>query len=243
METRYFRTYDAGKCVEVIGSLWQMGRELAGNLPAALPEISEYRYGTRSDLERGALCPSLIRDLFIGNVKRGSVRKAPGKNALFYRYGFDIAGRLLLVESLWDGKCFKTEYLQQQGDRRIGVTLDPTGKLMAVSLEQFVDGRLSEYTYLREDYLTAEQYQYDAGGLFRGLWQDYTPVAEEARRFVHGKDHFLRTIELTFLRENGYLASYTEMEYTEDGQAKAANNGNPYLVRVRRKANLGTARD
>ena len=60
---------------------------------------------------------------------------------------------------------------------------------------------------------------------------------------MHGKDHFLRTIELTFLRENGYLTAYTEMEYTEDGQAKAANNGNPYLVRVRRKANLGTARD
>ena len=55
MENRYFQPYDAGKCVEVIGSLWQMGRDLAGDLPAALPEISEYRYGTRSDLERGAL--------------------------------------------------------------------------------------------------------------------------------------------------------------------------------------------
>ena len=235
MDAYTFHHLNAKECQNTIHHLHKIGTELPKDILSSLPEVSEYRYGTRSDLERGALCPSLIRDLFIGNVKRGSVRKAPGKNALFYRYGFDIAGQLVLVESLWNGKCFETEYLQQQGDRRIGVTLDPAGKLMAVSLEQFADSRLSEYTYLRENYLTAEQYQYDAEGLFRGLWQDYTPVAEEARRFVHGKDHFLRTIELTFLRENGYLTAYTEMEYTADGQAKAANNGNPYLVRVKRR--------
>lgn len=82
----------------------------------------QYAVGT-TNMQRGALCPSKIFDVVVGNVKRGRLVKNINKKQPSYSYFFDGEGRLLKAEQVRaKDSDYLVEYILYKNDCEIGIT-------------------------------------------------------------------------------------------------------------------------
>lgn len=161
----------------------------------------------KGNMHRGVYCPSPVLDLFVGGLSRGCIlQKASKSSKITHKYGFDEQGHLLYVESMLLGGC--TEYILRENDLILGITVDCTGNLSALSEETYLGGRLQRYTYAEiaadeeqtDCYqMYSEEYFYDNLGLNSCLRTEYIPMFHDIRK----------RISCTFERQAGYLHSYT----------------------------------
>lgn len=168
-------------------------------------KIAEIQYARGCLLpHRGYFCPSLIQDIVIGNARRGRLIRHPRKASIpEYTYGFDLAGKLICVETE-----FNFEWIFYEANRRqVGLTFfKRNASIDDVSVCQYDDqGRLLSYLYGYSYTLNgtpmairSEQYQYDADQMNVTI-SDY---------FQSGKNFMAKQRGYCFTLENGVLKSY-----------------------------------
>ena len=171
-------------------------------------KIAEIQYARGCLLpHRGYFCPSLIQDIVIGNARRGRLIRHPRKESIpEYTYGFDLAGKLICVETE-----FNFEWIFYEANRRqVGLTFfKRNASIDEVSVCQYDDqGRLLSYLYGYSYTLNgtpmgirSEQYQYDADQMNVTI-SDY---------FQSGKNFMAKQRGYCFTLENGVLKSYRSL--------------------------------
>lgn len=158
-----FRTcYSKGKM------LLKEGLEFAAN---RMPEEYQQRQPFRVELvanarylHRGFYCPSLVRDYFLGNARRGRIIKRPTNRTVYsHKYTFGQDGKLQIVESVLPrNKGSKYEYLVYEENTVFGFAFDSYGALVGLSEENYINGRL-------KDYFCASCYVHKKDGLNFGI--------------------------------------------------------------------------
>lgn len=146
------------------------------------PHIRTHQYGLGdSNMQRGALCPSKIFDVVVGNVTRGRLVKNIGKKQPTYIYSFDEDGRLIKAETTKEyfEKSFLVEYILYEGDCEIGITYrvkeNRKEELVYVTRVTRERGKLISYEWgygIDEEKnrmweLYSEKYFYDEEGLVK----------------------------------------------------------------------------
>lgn len=233
-------------CTRRAQSCLQEALELLRQLEREPLPVQNYREELCSGavgLHRGYYCPSLVRDIICGNVKRGKILKRPTKRSKpTNRYLFDDSGKLRVVETfgvkskILGGEFKFTEYLFYYKDRIIGVTVKDNKSIKAVSEEQYAEGKIQDYMVAyfscwhgqggtaadyRYNTIDYEQYSYDSVGLLDSAWFTITPSMNSIYGFKQ-----------RFIRENGYLKQY----YSIDTPEELANPKVFYNVWEERKA-------
>lgn len=186
------------------------------------PQVPATAWCSSSTLHRGCYHPSPVVDLIVGNVKRGKLCRDNNRR-LTHRYGFDSEGRLLSIETVYQGKTVKTEYLFHEAETILGISIDADGTLCTVSRERYSSGRLCHWVLAQCDAAYGqprccsyheEEYLYDDEGLSQCHWIDFTPP-----------NGFPADEVYTFERENGFLVAYS-----------SGSNGSRYVIKEKRKA-------
>lgn len=153
-------------------------------------------------IHRGAMCPSPILDLVVGNCKRGSlVNKLSARAA--YEYSFDYNDQLIKVISLDDYKA--EEYIINCGEYTLGLAYDAEGKLNRIT-QCFYKENITSYrtghvleSRSKVNKLMAEEYSYKDNRLETA--DMYTLNGSLRHRRIFFKHN-----------EEGYLHSYTSQE-------------------------------
>lgn len=209
----------------------------------ASKSVVRYQYATGGQtLHRGLYCPSPIRDIVIGNSRRGKLYKTrPRTRKPSFTYGFDGQGKLVTTESDSYGK----ELILYTGGASVGVSFtshDPYGSSVeAISLCEYdMDGKILLYLLctcclgkpLMMYQYELEQYHYDENGLIRAdcygvLYDDSTA---ELGHCLHNIYRFSHNAE-------GELNSYTveHRQGIEDVVKQNYNHGQVYSVAKKRK--------
>ena len=139
------------------------------NIPALIQKARaetthmKYSVGGKS-LHRGYYCPALVKDKIVGNINRGQLKKKRPK-AFDYQYYFDDSDLLRLSE---DRTC--TEVILHEGNREVGLAIDPHSDFYRLSLCDYEEDLLRRYVSFSviadafcELYL--EKYKYQDGFL------------------------------------------------------------------------------
>lgn len=172
-------------------------------------EVCDWQYGVGGlRIPRGYYCPSLIRDIVIGNCHRGKLLKRVTKRSKpSYRYGFDKEGRLRTVEYLDETYGDTKEFIIYNGSREIGITFtvhDGMPSIDSISESYYEGNRIQEYAYYEYMISTRsvvnyikEFYKYEKNKL----------IVEVNARFSLGRERYIFNIE------NGFLKNYTIENY------------------------------
>lgn len=168
----------------------------ANNMPAVYQQKLPFRVELVTNaryLHRGFYCPSLIRDYFLGNARRGRIIKRPtNRTSYSHKYIFNQDGKLQIVESvLPGGKGHKYEYLVHRGNTIWGFAFDSYGALVGLSEENYTNGRLNDYfcasCYVHKkdglDFgiteMFLEEYDCDENGLYDVTLYHVSPYVEQ----------------------------------------------------------------
>lgn len=203
------------------------------------PELLRCEYAIRSGLHRGYYCPSPVFDLLVGNVKRGR-RRHTAKDSewpnITHCYHFDDSGKMICSEQFLNRILLCTEHLIYSGNTVHGIGIDPRGKLLSVSEEQYIGGKIQSYFYSSFAVMDGvptcydtrcETYHYDSAGL----------CSVDVECF-HPQSHIYRCDELVFTRCNGYLSSY---QRRNNAAGLAVQCNLTYTPRIKRKADASFA--
>lgn len=139
--------------------------------------VKSYQYCIgETNMHRGALCPSKIEDVFVGNTKRGRLVKNVNKKQPEYIYYFDEYGRLLKAETTKEYSEYNhlEEYIIYEGNCEIGITYED-GKISRVSKVIMENGLLKLYQCEAINWwsdgvsweLKSEKYHYETKGFVK----------------------------------------------------------------------------
>lgn len=178
--------------------------------------VDHYQYAVGGEgLHRGYYCPSLIRDIVVGNCNRGRLVKdlKRTRQNISYEYGF-CNGKLQLVIYYANKEIYEIEYISYYGEKQIGYTFDNTFTLKRVSECVYKNNKLMSYLLVDADSvepfvgIEKEVYEYDNGVMCSAtiyLMYALNFCRHEKYIFTHDKD--------------GFLSSYKIIEYV-DGKEK-----------------------
>ena len=177
-------------------------------LPTSVKQ--EYSVGGET-IHRGFYCPSLIKDIVIGNCKRGRLCKS-GNKKITHIYHFDNNHKIIVIKQD-DG----IEYITYDNNNSLGISYDDEngiqkicqckynnlGKIEEYSLAFFSNGKIEQldkeiYTYSSDSVIVEE-----SSLLILNSFKD-EPVQLNLNKYI-------------FTVENGYLTNYiTDVFYTEN---------------------------
>lgn len=187
--------------------------------------IHQYAVGGEC-IRRGYYCPSPIRDIVIGNCKRGRIIKnlARVKQRILYDFGF-CDDKLLLIKNRGQ---LTTEYIAHSEGKQIGYTFDKNMALITVSECIYAGDRL--LCYLLADLLPSgnlsscekELYEYENGQLQTATWYYQISSICTHNKFVFSHD------------SEGYLSSYKCIEFA-NGIEKKNSRGENHCFKVYEK--------
>lgn len=177
-------------------------------------EVVREAYATGGELiHRGYLCPSLIKDIVVGKVKRGRiVKKKPSANKEYCIYGFDKDDNLITAQRDDD-----KEFIIREDGVEMGIVFSEHWGIKEISECRYKNGKLLSYGhYLYEPFekyvndFQKEEYTYGE----KTMKVDYYQCTNHK--------HILITYyEYNFTLEDGYLTTYTVTEHrVEDDIAK-----------------------
>lgn len=117
-------------------------------------EVGREEYALRSGIvQRGFYCPSPVREHIITNRRRGRIAKRLTKASRpTNRYLFDQKNRLRIAETFYDNGAEETEYIFYEDNFVYGFVLGRNKKFSKVSIERFLDGKISEYLWSHVQY-------------------------------------------------------------------------------------------
>jgi len=167
-----------------------------------------------SVLHRGYYCPSLVRDIVVGNCKRGKLLKRASSKET-YKYGFDSNGKMITVEH--SSPLMYDEIIIHQDQVEIGIAFKELHGIIMVSECVYNHGQIMSYTnalYSSFDKFITETkkeiYSYSGEGLekadFLLIFGSKTLVQHYQYKFQHDSE--------------GYLSSYTIDQIAKDGSVK-----------------------
>ena len=99
-------------------------------------------------MPRGYYCPSPDIEFVITNMRRGKISqrsKNTSKPSNFYM--FDKSGKVYLVETFYPNDAVQTEYILHEDNMVYGFVYDRNGKLEQLSIEEYEQGSLVQYTW------------------------------------------------------------------------------------------------
>lgn len=161
-------------------------------------------------LHRGYYCPSLVKDKYLGNAKRGKIYKRTPKFGQYdYEYGFNHVNQLVRVKKVHEFTTatdfFDEEYLLYQDNVVWGIGFNHHKELNTISKCTFDQGQLISYmhTYgIEGDFnvIYYEEYHYD-GKLLKGVhiadvnveYEQATEWNYQLRLDEDGEIHLLET--------------------------------------------------
>lgn len=178
--------------------------DVAAELQKQKSQVVYQQYGVGGGtLNRGYYCPSLTRDLWLGNAKRGRLcKKRPPEEKLTYIYGFDESDRLVVVDHL---RCPK-EYILYGSGMTLGVSVD-RDKAIDINICRYdVSGRIQIY----ENYfltpkadqvfnMTRETFRYLPDQVINNWYRE----TEIEGHWVHEHHRYVFSVK------DGYLGDYT----------------------------------
>lgn len=195
--------------------------------------IAYTEIGARSDLHRGAYCPSPVYDIFVGNVKRGHLlKRLTRQNNNYYIYSFEENGKLVCVEHFINGKSV-FEHLFYTGNNIYGITLDQWGHIFQVSREIYDNGTIASYcktlfSYHNGHYdlmnLVKEDYAYSSDGLCQCIFTQYIPNPKLCQQTMYQFQH-----------KNGFLTKYTASDIIGSNPYEVLETSREYDVLISRK--------
>ena len=148
--------------------------------------------------------------------------------------GFNSNNEMLYSEIICDGEVSSTEYMVERKNVRYGFTINPDYKLEAISKEILDNNKLIRYAYLSvypdsDGYfcsnLHIERFYYDEDGLQASEHEEFQPFVNVLEKYRYD-----------FMKENGYLTSYTFMDYSVKPMDVIPIEYPKYVVRKKRKA-------
>lgn len=177
-------------------------------------KTQQYTIGA-ANMQRGALCPSKIFDVVIGNVKRGRLVKKITKQQPSYIYFFNGEGRLLKAEQVRKKDSqydYLVEYILYEGDCEIGITYR-LGEIIGEELAYVTrvirkNGKLISYEWGKDinekknimRKLYSEKYFYDEDNLVK------VDMVELFSGHLKHNRYFIK------INEQGQALSYTSNE-------------------------------
>lgn len=173
-----------------------------------LKEVVREEFCTGGELlHRGYYCPSLIRDIVIGNVKRGRlVKKEPENKDDYFRYGFDKAGNLITVI-----RPYTCEFIVREGNIEIGVGFNKQNGIGEISEAYYEDNRIVSYGhYLYDEGMDISEYEKE---LY--TYKD-SSLSVDYINYLCGYLSFLTHSEYNFTLREGFLDTYTVKQYKAD---------------------------
>lgn len=194
----------------------------------------EFSYYVSGNIHRGFFCPSPVADLILGQTNRGHEAKETEITKARWRFSYDESKHMIYVDCMQNKRVLNTEFLFWEDSVRWGVLISQDGVLEKVTRELYDQDKLIEYSqatlYPDEngffcECLRTERYFRDALGLHSCEEIVFQPFIHELERRRYD-----------FEREDGYLKSFTRIDYATiavDGETPKMK----YSVRVQRKAN------
>jgi len=183
----------------------------------AEPVRVEYVAGAKY-LQRGRYCPSVIRDLYLGNASRGRVlRRITSKTKYSHKYIFDPDEKMLIAESVIskNGRL-NCEYLVYEESSVLGFTFDDGGALVLLSEETYIGGKIQSYFCascfvdkenrldLGITQIVYEEYTHDAFGFADVAIYNVSPCIDGSSRDDEIEEG-VSDYKYHFIRENGLL--------------------------------------
>lgn len=182
--------------------------------------VNHYQYATGGEvLHRGYYCPSLIKDIVIGNCNRGRTVRNPTKTKqkITYEYAFQD-NHLLLVKHNTCDHSDEIEYVTYSDKKQIGYTFDNEMQLRTISECIYQDENLTSYFIVNLDFdgtfISSEKeiYEYDNGLLHSVtvyMMQTTNSCTHDKYIFSHDQDGFLTTYQVIeyengTVKENSY---------------------------------------
>ena len=178
-------------------------------------------------IHRGFYCPSLVKDIVIGNCKRGRLSKSDAAKADYLHY-FDadnkhIATRMVHMEN------DDIEFIIQVGNKSLGLSY--SGKrLENVSICEYdEDGRILKYIYASSDMFQIEKEIY--------VYEKDKLVVNHST-MLNCKPVILLLDRYDFNVENGYLKNYTVEVFGTENLEKEDLEGRTFDVKIKRKVQI-----
>lgn len=189
---------------------------------AAEAFTAEYSKNARY-LHRGYYCPSMVRDVLIGNSRRGTIVKRPKQMAnITHKYLFSQDGKLRkAVSFIPSDNNTKTEYLIYEENVVYGLAYDDADNLVGLSEEVFADGNVVSY------FCASCFVQPNSGmdfGITEMFYEAYHYVEQKlhSMKFFHVCPHIddpdddaevdtlIGMTDYQFIRENGCIVGFEE---------------------------------
>lgn len=192
--------------------------------------VNTYQYSVGGEvLHRGYYCPSLIKDIVMGNCNRGRLVKNTAKTKkVTYEYGFRD-NQLLLVRHNISDHLFEIEYISYFGNKQIGYTFDNEMQLRTISECVYHNEKLKSYFLVNYDPFglsincEKEIYEYDSN-----LLHSVTVY------LIQAADSCLHNKYVFYHDSNGYLSSYKVDEF-ENGNIKEDFYWKDHLFKITMK--------
>lgn len=198
-------------------------------------QIEYTKLASGGTIHRGFYCPSPVIDIIIGNARRGKLLQRSSKRSrILHEYGFDRNDDLCYAKEYLNGSHVFTEFLSHSDHVTMGITMDTTGQLTAVSEEAHQEGKLQTYRYaqycqLEQEAvcfsLRIEQYRYDDEGLYECDVLTFAPVSQ-----IVEHDAYL------FSRKEGCLDRYIVKHYDGNEGTPGFWDGHVFNIEAKRKA-------
>lgn len=220
------------KAISFIGKHDKIFEEING-------QVNDFKYGKGGCLiHRGYFCPSPIRDVIIGNAKRGRLlRQHRSTDIIDYKYGFDSNKMLRMIVYI---QKRKNEFVFYDNSTELSVVYDKNNNVAQVSeciyafgkIISYAMGLFDEYTKrIREFY--CENYIYSLDGISKADICTLYPKLDldmfsANTYYSHQVFHFEHDID-------GYLSSYSESIFDENQGVFLRNQSHKNEVSVKRK--------
>lgn len=177
---------------------------------------------------RGLYCPSPVRDIVVGNCKRGKHCR-PGNPKASYTYYFDREDRLIAVRK--DCSFDTMEYISYHGDRSVGIQFNGDHLEMVCVSEYDAQGRIVSNKEVLFYPCSREVYQCEKE-LY--TYADDTLIVEHSY-LTQGNPPNLSLNRYVFAVEDGYLKSYVVEVFDTKDVRDEPLKGRAFSVKLKRK--------
>lgn len=198
-------------------------------------KVVREEYGVGGEmLDRGYYFPNPVYDIVIGNCNRGKLlKRITEKSKISFTYGFDISGKLIVVNRWIDGRIVTSEYLIYSGMIVLGITFSSDDCLVIQICEEEYDGeKIQSLTtaYFREgtdsvDLLNKDVFSYDESGIKSCELYSFDSSIPHVQHLGY---HFKHD-------DNGYLSKFTAMEYAGENIKETFWQNHEFQVSIKRK--------
>jgi hypothetical protein len=194
--------------IDQVVSVYKQYKDAIIDMECRLDELAvRTEIGSASDLHRGYYCPSLVYDIYIGNVKRGKLlKRLTSKSKRYYVYGFDQNDLLIWCKEYSNAALVTIECFVYEDGCRYGFSRSVLHPSFSITQEKFEDNRITSYLHghgfqdidemVWVEWL-CESYHYDTIGL---KTCDVYRIKPMILNLTHEK--------LVFERDNGFLRNY-----------------------------------